>query len=109
MRRSWIESGSVLWVLFWGAVALDSALVYRRSREAIETAVDADPIIEMYDGPPEQHARVNRWLLWRSPTLERLRELCRQAQMWKSSAPWIALLGPPVFFALGLRRGEKRA
>jgi hypothetical protein len=108
MRRDWIERGSVLWVLFWGAVALDSALVYRRSREAIETAVDADPIIEIYDGPPAQHGRVNRWLLWRSPTLERLRELCRQAEMWKSSAPWIALAGPPLFFAF-LRRGEKRA
>jgi hypothetical protein len=109
MKRDWVERTSVLWVLFWGAVALDSAMVSRRSREAIEKAVDADPIVEMYEGPPEQHARVNRWLLWRSPTLGRLRELCKRADMWKSSAPWIALAGPPLLFALGLRRGEKRA
>jgi hypothetical protein len=104
MKRDWVEGGSLLWVLFWGAVALDSAMVYRRSREAIERAVDADPIAEMYDGPPEQDGQVNRWLLWRSPTLGRLRELCKQAEMWKSSAPWIALVGPPLFFAFGLRR-----
>jgi hypothetical protein len=103
MKRSVVEQGSILWVLFWGAVALDSALVYRRSREAIERAVDADPIVELYDGPPEQHARVARWLLWRSPTLGRLRDLCRRAEILKSSAPWIALAGPPLFFALGLR------
>ncbi len=109
MKRDWVEGGSVLWVLFWGAVALDSALVYRRTREAIELAVDADPIAEIYDGPPEQHGRVNRWLLWRPPTLGRLRELCRRAEMLKSGAAWIALAGPPVFFALGLHRDERRA
>ena len=109
MKRDWIERGSVLWVLFWGAVALDSAMVYRRSREAIDSAVDADPIVEIYDGPPEPHARVNRWLLWRAPTLGRLRELCRRAELLKSSAPWIALVGPPLFFALGVRRDARRA
>ena len=108
MRRDWIETGSVLWVVFWGAVALDSALVYRRTREAIDQAVDADPIVEIYEGPPEPHGRVNRWLLWREPNLGRLRELCRRAEVLKSSAPWIALIGPPLFFALGVRRDENR-
>jgi hypothetical protein len=106
MRRDWIERGSLLWVLFWGAVALDSAMVHRRTREAIERAVDADPIVEIYDGPPEQDARVNRWLLWRSPTLHRLRELCHRAEIWKSSAAWLALAGPPLFFVFGLKRSK---
>ena len=110
MKRNWIERGSVVWVLFWGAVALDSALVYRRSREAIERAVDADPIVEIYDGPPEPDGHVSLWLMWREPTLGRLRELCRRAEWLKSSAPWIALAGPPLFFALGLKvRDTRRA
>ena len=108
MKRAQVEQASIVWVVFWGLIALDSAIAYRRSVEAVEKAIDADPVAEMYDGPPDQNPQVNRWLLWRSPTLERLRELCRQAEMWKSSAPWIALAGPPLFFAF-LRRGEKRA
>ena len=48
------------------------------------------------------------WLMWREPTLGRLRELCRRAEVLKTSAPWIALAGPPLLFALGLHR-EKRA
>ena len=94
MKRGWIEQGSLLWVVFWGAVALDSALVHRRTREAIERAVDADPIVELYEGPVEQHARVSRWLLWQAPTLGRLRELCRRAEVLKTSAPWRKLPSP---------------
>ena len=110
MRREWIERGSLFWVLFWGAVALDSALVHRRTREAIDRAVDADPYVEEFDGPPQQDARVNRWLLWQSPTVGRLRELCRRSEWWKESAKWLALAGPPVFFALGVKsRHESEA
>lgn len=105
MKRARIEQASVAWVVFWGLIALDSALAYRRSVEAVEKAVDADPVAEMYDGPPDADGQVKRWLFWRSPTLIRLRKLSRRAQMLKDAAPWIALLGPPLFFALGLRRG----
>jgi hypothetical protein len=63
----------------------------------------------MYDGPPDPDAQVKRWLLWRSPTLMRLRKLSQRAQMLKDAAPWIALLGPPLFFALGLRHDEREA
>ncbi len=108
MRREWIEKGSILWVLFWGAVALDSALVHRRTREAIDRAVDADPYVEEFDGPPRQHPRVNRWLLWQSPTVTRLRELCHRAEWWKESAKWLALAGPPLFFAIGAKGRHER-
>jgi hypothetical protein len=106
MKRAQIEQASIAWVVFWGLIALDSAVTYRRSVQAVERAVDADPVAEMYDGPPDPDAQVKRWLLWRSPTLVRLRKLTRRAQMLKETAPWIAIVGPPLFFALGLRRRE---
>ncbi len=61
------------------------------------------------DGPPDQNPQVNRWLLWRSPTLDRLRRLARRAELLKSSAPWIAMVGPPLLFALSLDRSEREA
>ncbi len=109
MKRAQIEQASVAWVVFWGLIAWDSAIAHRRSVEAVERAVDADPVAEMYDGPPGQDAQVNRWLLWQSPTLMRLRKLSRRAEVLKQAAPVIALLGPPLFFALGLNRDQRRA
>ncbi len=35
MKRGLIERASVLWVLVWGAVAVDSARTYRKSLEAV--------------------------------------------------------------------------
>ena len=32
------------WIALWGWVAVDSALTYRKSREAIDHAIEADPI-----------------------------------------------------------------
>ncbi len=109
MKRAQVEQASIAWVVFWGLIALDSALAYRKSVEAVERAIDADPVAEMYDGPPDQAPQVNRWLLWRSPTLERLRRLARRAEVLKSSAPWIALVGPPLLFAFSLDRSEHEA
>src|SRR5206468_3562393 len=100
MKRSWVASASVLWGLFWGAVAVDSAVAYRRSAEAVERAVEADQTIELYEGPPEQPGQVQRWLFWQTPTLARLRELRRRARWWLVSAPIIALAGPPLLMAL---------
>jgi len=108
MKRAQVEQASIAWVVFWGLIALDSAIAYRRSVEAVERAIDADPVAEMYDGPPDQNPQVNRWLLWRSPTLDRLRKLARRAELLKTSAPWIALLGPPLLFAFGLSRRERQ-
>ena len=110
MTRGRLQQASVAWVLFWGAIALDSAMTYRRSVEAVERAEEADPYLEMYDGPPPQDGRVTRGLFWQSPTLVRLRQLARRTAWWKDKAPWIALAGPPVFFALWRRlRGPKPA
>ena len=109
MKRAQVEQASIAWVVFWGLIALDSAIAYRKSVEAVERAIDADPVAEMYDGPPDQVPQVNRWLLWRSPTLERLRRLARRAEVLKSSAPWIALVGPPLLFAFSLDRREHEA
>jgi hypothetical protein len=95
-----------MWMAFWGAVALDSALTYRRSLEAVERAVDADPVLEIYEGPPEQPAQVQRWLLWREPTLARLRELSRRARQMSRIAPVIAVVGPILLLTVGRRRGR---
>ncbi len=109
MKRAQVEQVSIAWVMFWGLIALDSAIAHRHSVEAVERAIDADPVAEMYDGPPDQDAQVNRWLLWQSPTLDRLRKLAQRAEFLKISAPWIALAGPPLLFAFGLRRCEREA
>ncbi len=109
MTRARIEQASVLWLLLWGAVALDSAMTYRRSLDAVEQAIEADPVLELYDGPPAQKGSVQRWLLGRSPTLQRLRAVSRSAKAWAVRASLIALAGPPIFFALSQRRGAGRA
>ncbi len=109
MTRARLQQASVLWVLFWGAVALDSALTHRRSVEAVERATEADPYVELYDGPPKPDGRVARGLFWQSPTLQRLRSLARRTAWWKDRAPWIALAGPPLLFALWRRLREPEA
>ena len=108
MRRARLGStAGVLWAAFWGAVAVDSAITYRRSLEAVEKAVDADPVAEIYEGPPSQHPRVSRWLLWQPPTLVRLRELSRRARTLSVWAPVLALAAP-LFLTLNPRRESKR-
>lgn len=108
MRRTQLKQVSVLWALFWGAVAVDSALTHRRSVEAVRKAEDADPYLEEFEGPPAQDSRVSRGLLWQAPTLARLRQLCKRAEWWKKAAPWIALAGPPVFFAMARSLGCRK-
>ena len=101
-------SAAVLpWIALWGWVAVDSALTYRKSREAIDTAIEADPIAELYDGPQEQSGRIKRWLMWSPGSLDRLRDLRKRARTAMIGAPLIALAGSAVLLALGGRR--KRA
>ena len=107
MRNIRVQA-SIAWAVLWGAIAIDSAVAHKRSLEAIQRAVDADPVEELYDGPPEQPAQVNRWLFWREPTLERLRKLNRATRIWTIGAPIIALAGPPFLMALGARLGGSR-
>ena len=95
------------WIALWSWVAVDSALTYSKSREAIDHAIEADPITELYDGPQEQTGRIKRWLLWSDGSLEHLRGLRKRARTAMIGAPLIALAGSAVLLALGGRR--KRA
>ena len=98
-------SAAVLpWIALWGWIAVDSALTYQKSREAIDHAIDADPIAELYDGPEEQTGRIKRWLLWSPGDLEHLRGLRKRAHTAMIGAPLIALAGSAVLLALGGRR-----
>jgi hypothetical protein len=98
-------SAAVLpWIALWSWVAVDSALTYRKSREAIDHAIDADPIAELYDGPEEQTGRIKRWLLWSPGDLEHLRGLRKRAHTAMIGAPLIALAGSALLLALGRRK-----
>ncbi|MEI9890950.1 MAG: hypothetical protein WDN45_10555 [Caulobacteraceae bacterium] len=94
------------WIALWGWVAVDSALTYRKSREAIDEAIEADPIAELYDGPQEQSGRIKRWLLWSPGSLDRLRGLRKRARTAMIGAPVIALAGTALLLALA---GRKKA
>jgi hypothetical protein len=97
------KTAVIPWVAFWSCVALDSAVAYRRSTEAIDKAIDSDPIAELYDGPPEQHGQIKRWLMWGPSTLGRLREVRQRAKAWMVGAPVAAVVGAPVLLALAHR------
>jgi hypothetical protein len=101
-------SAAVLpWIALWSWVAVDSVLTYRQSREAIDHAIEADPIAELYDGPQEQTGRIKRWLLWSPGDLDHLRTLRKRARTAMIGAPVIAFAGSALLLALSGRR--KRA
>ena len=102
--RSVAKAAVLPWIALWGWVAVDSALTYRKSREAIDHAIDADPIAELYDGPEEQSGRIKRWLLWSPGSLDRLRGLRKRARTAMIGAPLIAVAGSAVLLALAGRR-----
>jgi len=98
-------SAAVLpWIALWGWVAVDSALAYRKSREAIDHAIEADPIAELYDGPQEQTGRIKRWLLWSPADLEHLRGLRKRARTAMIGAPVLALGGAALLLVLAGRK-----
>jgi hypothetical protein len=107
LLQSVAKAALVPWIALWGLVAIDSALTYRKSREAIDTAIEADPIAELYDGPAPQSGRIKRWLLWSQGDLTKLRGLRRRAKAAMIGAPLIALAGSSVLLGLAARR--KRA
>ncbi len=103
--NQFLKAIALPWAVLWGAVAVDSALAARRSRQAIEEAIEADPIVELYDGPPSATGRIRRWLFWSAPTLPNLRAVERRAGRMTIGAPLIALAAPLAF--LGLKRASE--
>jgi hypothetical protein len=95
------------WIALWGWVTVDSVLAYRKSEDAIDQAIEADPITELYDGPREQTGSIKRWLMWGPGSLDRLRGLRKRARAATIGAPLIALAGSAVL--LTLARRKKRA
>jgi hypothetical protein len=104
LLQSVAKAALVPWIALWSLVALDSALTYRKSREAIDDAIEADPIAELYDGPTPQTGRIKRWLMWSPGDLTKLRELRRRARAAMIGAPLIALAGCSVLLGIATRR-----
>ena len=102
--QSVAKAALVPWIALWSLVALDSALTYRKSREAIDEAIEADPIAELYDGPAPQTGRIKRWLMWSQGDLTKLRGLRRRAKAAMIGAPLIALAGSSVLLGIATRR-----
>lgn len=102
--QSVAKAAVVPWIALWSWIAVDSALTYRKSREAIDHAIEADPIAELYDGPQEQSGRIKRWLLWSPGSLDRLRGLRKRARTAMIGAPVLALTGAAVLMILAGRR-----
>lgn len=101
----YVAKAAVLpWIALWGWVAVDSALAYRKSREAIDNAIEADPIAELYDGPQEQTGRIKRWLLWSPGSLDHLRGMRKRARTAMIGAPVLALGGAALLLVLAGRR-----
>ena len=104
LLQSVAKAALVPWIALWGLVAIDSALTYRKSREAIDEAIEADPIAELYDGPAPQSGRIKRWLLWSEGDLTKLRGLRRRAKAAMIGAPIIAIAGSSLLLGIAARR-----
>lgn len=102
--QSVAKAAVVPWIALWSWIAVDSALTYRKSREAIDHAIEADPIAELYDGPQEQSGRIKRWLLWSPGSLDRLRGLRKRARTAMIGAPVLALGGAALLLVLAGRK-----
>jgi hypothetical protein len=100
------KAAVVPWIAVWGWVAVDSILTYRKSREAIDEAIEADPIVELYEGPQPQTGRIKRWLLWTPGSLDKLRVLRKRARAAMIGAPLIALAGSTLL--LGVASARRR-
>jgi hypothetical protein len=97
----------VPWIALWSWVAWDSVLAYHKSRKAIDEAIEADPIAELYEGPQPQSGRIKRWLLWTPGSLDRLRVLRKRARAAMIGAPLIAVAGSTVLIGLAAARRKR--
>jgi hypothetical protein len=89
------------WVLFWGWVALDSALAYRKSQAALEQASEAEEP-QPPEVPPEP--RLRRWLRSAPVSVDGLQVVRKRSRVAMIGAPVIAVLGPLVLGKLLRRR-----
>ena len=92
------------WVLFWGWVALDSALAYRKSQAALDAA-QAEPEAAEPEPAPKAEHRIRRWLPVSSLCPEGLRAVQKRARTAMIGAPIVAVLGTLVLGKL-LRRNK---
>lgn len=83
----------VPWIAFWGWVALDSALAYRKSQTAPEQTAEALTPPEIHDLPPAEEPLKRPRSLWSAGA--------RAAMI---GAPIVALFGPMVMDKLTRRR-----
>ena len=88
----------VPWIAFWGWVALDSALAYRKSQAAIEQGA-----VEAANEPPPSEPNKHDWP---QETLERLQGVRKLARISMIGAPIIAVLGS---LALGRLRSKSKS
>jgi hypothetical protein len=73
----------VPWIAFWGWVALDSALAYRKSQTAQDDLVPTDTEQDIQSSSALEEPGVRRWSPWSAG-----------ARAAVISAPIVALLGP---------------
>ena len=105
LTRSALDVATVApWVLFWGWVALDSALAYRKSQAALEQAAESDAAQEHHEAPPKDEPEIRRWLLASPMNFDGLRAVQKRARAAMISAPIIALVGPMVLRKLTRRK-----
>ncbi len=83
----------VPWIAFWGWVALDSALAYRKSQTAQEPLEDSVAVPEIPDTPRSDEPRRRPWSNW---------SVGAKAAM--IGAPIVAMLGPMLLDRLMRRR-----
>jgi len=81
------------WVLFWGWVALDSALAYRKSQAALEEEASAPDLAESLSPPPTER-RIRRWLPSSQICPEGLRAVQKRARTAMIGAPILAVAAP---------------
>jgi hypothetical protein len=84
------------WVLFWGWVALDSALAYRKSQAALEETAQAEPATPAPEPAPKVERRIRRWLPSSPLCPEGLRAVQKRAKTAMIGAPIMAVLGTLV-------------
>lgn len=91
------------WILFWGWVALDSALAYRKSQTALEEAAEAETPSAPYADEPH----IRRWLGSSTVGVDDLNTVRKRSLAAMIGAPVMAVLGPVLLGAWMKRRKSR--